>query len=436
VLLKSLLSPGQHQAEVAFINIIAAVVSMTKISYEDIKFSKEQGGVKLVFLRAFESHIDKEDLERIGRFDVKDGALEFPGTDEKAVNKRFGQILANSFTKMQSMLTGHRIVYVHRNSGIPLIGSLYFGIVDRGTNIIEVKPITGCNIDCVFCSVDEGKSSKKLVDFVVETDYLADGLRRVIEYKQEDKQEGKRGKELKIDVFINTHGEPLLYANIVELVRKIREIKQVNIISIITNGTLLTEKLTDELIEAGLNQMNMSINASNEDAAKKLAGTNAYNLGKVMAIAKYVAKKIKLVIAPVWVRGVNDEEITKLISFSKEIGADIGIQNYMAHRLGRKVAKQVEWEEFYRQLEVWEKYSGVSLKTTGHTLYATKPLEKPFKKGDVVKASLVCPGRMNKEMLAVAKGRVISVIDCNKANMSIKVRIVRDKDNVFVGEEA
>jgi uncharacterized Fe-S cluster-containing radical SAM superfamily enzyme len=113
----------------------------------------------------------------------------------------------------------------------------------------------------------------------------------------------------------------------------------------------------------------------------------------------------------------------------------MGIQNYMVHRLGRKIAKQVEWEEFYRQLEIWEKYSGAKLKTTGHTLYATRQLEKPFKKGDVVKAEIACPGRMGKEMLAVAKGRVISVIGCQEGKGSVKVRIVRDKDNIFVGEE-
>jgi uncharacterized Fe-S cluster-containing radical SAM superfamily enzyme len=319
-----------------------------------------------------------------------------------------------------------------------LIGTLYFGIVDRGTNIIEVKPITGCNIDCIFCSVDEGNSSRKVVDFVVETGYLADELRRVIEYKQGRGERGRQGEEqeqVKIDVFINTHGEPLLYANIVELVRKIRAIKQVNVISIITNGTLLTEKLADSLIGAGLNQMNISLNAFTSEKAKALAGTQGYDVGHVLKMARYAAKRIKLVLAPVWIKGMNDNEISKIISFAKEIGAEMGIQNYMVHRLGRKIAKQVEWEEFYRQLEIWEKYSGAKLKTTGHTLYATRQLEKPFKKGDVVKAEIACPGRMGKEMLAVAKGRVISVIGCQEGKGSVKVRIVRDKDNIFVGEE-
>jgi uncharacterized Fe-S cluster-containing radical SAM superfamily enzyme len=404
---------------------------MSRLEFEDIKFEKSDKSDKcarLIFLRIFESSIDQESLERIGRFRIKDGAIDFPDTPEKQLQNKFQPLLANAFNNLRSTLTGHKAIYVHRNSGIPLIGTLYFGIVDRGTNILEVKPITGCNIDCIFCSVDEGKSSRKVVDFVVETDYLIDEVARVIRYKQAD-------KEVKIDVFINTHGEPLLYASMARLVRGLREIKQVGTISIITNGTLLTKKLADELIEAGLDQLNMSLNAITPEEAKKLAGTDIYNIEQVTEIARYVAKKIRLVIAPVWLKGVNDAEITKIISFAKEIHAEVGVQNYMMHKLGRKAAKQVDWEEFYSQLDVWEKYSGAELRFKSHTAYKTRTLEPPFRKGDVVKAELMCPGRMKNEMLAVAKQRVISVIGGNKTKGTIKARIVKDKDNVFLAEE-
>ena len=60
-------------------------------------------------------------------------------------------------------------MYIHQNSGIPLIGTNYFGLVDRDTNIIEFKPITSCNIDCIYCSVAQ---EKRVMDYVVEKDYL------------------------------------------------------------------------------------------------------------------------------------------------------------------------------------------------------------------------------------------------------------------------
>ena len=73
---------------------------------------------------------------------------------------------------LKNKLNGNNTLYIHKNSGIPLIGSLSFGIIDRGSNMLEIKPLTSCNADCIFCSVDEGPSSKKIRDIVVEKDYL------------------------------------------------------------------------------------------------------------------------------------------------------------------------------------------------------------------------------------------------------------------------
>jgi hypothetical protein len=409
---------------------------MAKIAFQDIRFEElpdRTDKVRLAFLRIFEAFIEKAALDRIGNYVLADGAIDFPELSEKeAMNKIMPQI-DNALKGLHNKVTKCKTIYVHKNSGIPLIGTLYFGIVDRGTNIIEIKPITGCNLDCTFCSVDQGQTSSKLFDFVVEDDYLVQETKKVIEYKQQDTD--GRASESKIDVFINTHGEPLLYSNMVQLVAGLRAIKQIGTISIITNGTLLTKKLADELIEAGLNQLNLSLNSIDSTSAKKLAGTNNYEVGNVLDIARYLSKKIRLIIAPVWIKGTNDAEIPKIIAFAKQIKAQVGIQNYMAHKLGRKVAKEVEWDDFYRQLDAWEKESGADLRFKGHSSYPTRPLAKPFSKGDVVKAEIVCSGRMKKEMIAAAQGRAISVINCFKIKGNARVRILRDKDNVFVGEE-
>lgn len=405
---------------------------MARLEFKDIRFEEQEGRLRLVFLRVFETYIDIAELGRIGKFFVSRHSLDFPDVAEQRLNNKFMPLLDKAFHGLRSVLTGHKAVYVHRNSGIPLFGTLYFGIVDRGTNIIEVKPITGCNIDCRFCSVDEGKSSRKIADFVVEDEYLADEVRKLVEYKQGGKTVSSEG--VKLDVFINTHGEPLLYANIVELVGLLRGIEHIRTISVITNGTLLNKKLADELIFAGMDQLNLSLNAIDGAKAKELAGTEGYDVAHVLEIARYVADKLRLVVAPVWVKGVNDEEIPKLVSFANEIGADIGVQNYLVHRKGRKIAKQVKWEEFYAQLEEWEKATGTDLKAKEHTLGKTRPLEKPFRKGDVVNAELVSHGRMKNEMLAVAGERTISLVHCEKERGKVKVHILRDKDNVFVGE--
>jgi uncharacterized Fe-S cluster-containing radical SAM superfamily enzyme len=406
---------------------------MTAIEFENMEFEESGDFVRVTLLRLFETNIPKKELEQIGEFVVFKNKIEFPNTPEKKANNKMTFLMQTAFSNnnLKNKLTGRRAVYVHRNSGIPLFGTLYFGIVDRGTNIIEVKPITGCNLDCVFCSVNEGGKCKKFVDFVVEPGYLIAEVEKVINFKKEDSFNDK-----KFDIFINTHGEPLLYAGLLELISDLREIKDIGTISIITNATLLTKKFADELVAAGLNQINISLNAAETEKAKELAGTTAYNLTQIMDVAEHLAKKIRVVIAPVWIKGLNDEEIPKIIKFAKKIGAETGIQNYIIHKKGKKPlkkTKQVEWKEFYKQLEEWEKETGTVLRLTEHSMFKTKLLEKPFKKGDVVKARLVCPGRMKNEMLAVSCDRVISVLGCEKESGEVRMKLIKDKDGVFVG---
>jgi uncharacterized Fe-S cluster-containing radical SAM superfamily enzyme len=67
-------------------------------------------------------------------------------------------------------------------------------------------------------------------------------------------------------------------------------------------------------------------------------------------------------------------------------------------------------------------------------MHPVKELPKPFKKGQIVQAEIRLPGRIGNEKLAVAKGRVISIPNCQKEQGKVKVRIRRTKHNIFVGE--
>jgi len=32
------------------------------------------------------------------------------------------------------------LIYISRESDIPLVGCLYFGVVDRGSNLLQIRP--------------------------------------------------------------------------------------------------------------------------------------------------------------------------------------------------------------------------------------------------------------------------------------------------------
>ena len=403
---------------------------MAELVFKDLTFEKNDDKVKVNFLRIFYFYLEETSLEKIGHFDVSNNSINFRNISEQSARRKFEFLLYNAFKNLRNKLNNKKTIYIHQSSGIPLIGTNYFGLIDRGTNIIEVKPITSCNISCVFCSVDEGPHSRRKADFVVEKDYLVNEFRKIVEFKNSDN----------IDAHINAQGEPTLYADMVELVRDVMAVQGVKTSSIDTNGTLLSKKLVDELAEAGLTRINLSLNAMEQEKAQKLAGY-PYNLNKVLDIARYIPTKMDLIIAPVWVPGFNDDELPKLAKFAEEVGAgkncpSIGIQNMLNYRFGRNPVDSVSMETFYGKMSELEKKYKVKLifDKSAFNVEDMEELPKPFKKGQIIEAEIALPGRIGNEMLAVANNRLISVPDCDKGvGDTVQLRIKRTKHNIFLG---
>jgi len=390
-------------------------------SFEDLRFEKDKGKIKVVFLKIFYFYLEKEDLEEISEYEITKNSIEFKGIKEKKANQLFNQLLEKGFNNLKNSINGNKTVYIHKNSGIPLIGNVAFGIVDRGSSLIEVKPITSCNLSCVYCSVDE---AKRPVDFVVEANYLLEELNKIIKFKDIDN----------IEAHIGTQGEPLLYSQLVELIEGIKSIKQVKIISMDTNGTMLSRKSVDDLVNAGLTRFNLSINAMDDKLSRKIA-EGPYDIEKIKNICEYIVKKADLIITPVLLPGLNDKEMPKIIKFSKEIKAKIGIQNFLNYKLGRNPVKQLDWERFYDKLKGYEEEFNIKLifDQEDFKIVKAKELPKPFRKGEVVKADIIMPGRLYNEKIAVSGERTISVFN-SKQEGKVKLKIVRTKHNIFVGE--
>jgi uncharacterized Fe-S cluster-containing radical SAM superfamily enzyme len=399
-----------------------AMAEQSTLSFETLAFEQQEGKVNVSFMKLFYFLVDDSELEAIGKFEVKGNTITFDVPEAKA-SKKFNFLLEKGFKKLVNKISRKPAVYVHKNSGIPLIGNISFGLVDRDCSIIEVKPITSCNLKCIFCSVDE---SKRQTDYIVDREYLVEEFKKLVEHK------GIEG----IEAHIAAQGEPLLYSEIVELVQDLRKIKQVGTISIDTNGTLLDKKKVDDLVEAGLSRFNFSINAFTEEKACEMAGA-PYNLKHILEMADYISKskKVNMIITPIWVPGFNDEDIEKLVGFVKEKGLEIGIQNFLNYRFGKNPVKQRSWEEFYEKLKGLEKKYGVKLilnMKEEFKIRETEPLPKPFRKGEKVKAAIICSGRLEGECIAVAEGRTISVPNCS-ASGKVMLKITRSKHNIYYG---
>jgi uncharacterized Fe-S cluster-containing radical SAM superfamily enzyme len=318
---------------------------------------------------------------------------------------------------------------------IPLFGCIAFGIIDRGTNVLQVRPISECPISCIFCSTDAGPRSKRRIsEYMVDLPQLLFAFDWAASYKETDD----------IEAHIDTVGEPLMYPQIVELVSALSKNPHVKTVSMQSNGTLLNEKLIDELGAAGLSRINISIESLDPEHAHRIAGTDSYNLEKILHNAEYIAKNtdIDILIAPVWIPGVNDDEIPKLIEFALKIGAGkkwppLGIQKFLPHKYGRKYdEKTMGWEEFYNRLRKWEELYGTKLilAPSDFGSHPCKPLPRAFKRYEKVKVKVVGPGWMKGEKLAVARNRVLTIVDAERipAGKEVLVRMERVVDGIYI----
>ncbi len=321
---------------------------------------------------------------------------------------------------------------------IPLFGCIAFGIIDRGTNVLQVRPYTECLLSCIFCSTDAGPNSKRRIsEYFVDKQQLLEAFEFAASYKETNE----------IEAHIDTVGEPLLYPQIVELVSGLSENRHVKTVSMQSNGTLLNPELIDELEAAGLSRINMSIDSLDPERARMIAGTNSYNLEKVLSNAEYIAQstKIDLLIAPVWVPGINDEEIPKIIEFALDTGAGkrfpaLGIQKFLPHKYGRKPdVKVMKWEEFFSKLREWEEIykTKLVLDMKDFGSFKCKPIPRVFRRHEKVKVKVVGQGWMKGEKLAVARDRVITIVDAERipTGTEVFVRMERVVDGIYIARK-
>ncbi|MEM4157568.1 MAG: radical SAM protein [Candidatus Methanomethylicaceae archaeon] len=319
---------------------------------------------------------------------------------------------------------------------LPLVGTVYFGIIDRGTNVLQIRPTTYCPLSCIFCSTDAGPNSKRRrTEYLVELDHIMDWTSYLVKIKGEG-----------VEAHIDTVGDPLTYPKIVDLVHQMRELEEVATVSMQTHGHLLNEKVIDDLEQAGLSRINLSIDALDPQLAKRLAGTENYNVNRVIEMAKYITENtsIDLLIAPVWVHPLNDLEMEKIIGLAKELGAGrncppLGIQKCERHKFGRRVKeiKFMTWYEFYRRLKELELRTSTKLilKASDFGIRPATSLKAPYRKWEKISVNVVGPGWFKGESLAVTRDKrwVVTIVGAElPEGAEVNVRLLRVKDNILV----
>jgi uncharacterized Fe-S cluster-containing radical SAM superfamily enzyme len=221
----------------------------------------------------------------------------------------------------------------------------------------------------------------------VPLDYLVEEFEKIVAFK------GRRC----IEAHIDTVGDPITYPRIVELVSSLSQINGVETVSMQTHVVSNT--------------------------------------------------KTDLLVAPVWIPGINDMQIPKIIRLTINIGRikllfPLGIQKYEIHKHGRKVKgiKPASWRKFYDQLNIWEREFKVRLVLSPKDFGIHKRVMLPisYKKFETVKVETVGSGWLKREKLAVTNKRDRSITLINAEEIPIgarlKARIVANKHNILIAE--
>jgi MoaA/NifB/PqqE/SkfB family radical SAM enzyme len=117
----------------------------------------------------------------------------------------------------------------------------------RWPEIVQIESTNLCNAKCVFCPRDEMRRRQGVMDF--------DLYRKVV-----DESAALGVTHMRV----HNYGEPFLDKELVEKVRYAKS-KGIAEVGMISNGSLITEDIARGLIDAGLDAINISVDAAGKE---------------------------------------------------------------------------------------------------------------------------------------------------------------------------
>lgn len=194
-------------------------------------------------------------------------------------------------------------------------------IYKRKIDYIRISITDRCNLRCVYCMPAEGIKLVKHEEILSYEEIIR--LCRLF-------------SKIGISKVKITGGEPLVRKDVDKLIKSIKEIDGINNVTLTTNGILLENQI-DDLVKAGLDAVNISIDTLKDDTYREL--TRIGDVSKVVSsIRKCLEyKNLKVKINAVPIKGKNEDEIIDLIKLCKNNDISIRFIEMMPIGLGRNM---------------------------------------------------------------------------------------------------
>lgn len=193
---------------------------------------------------------------------------------------------------------------------------------NRKIDYLRISVIDKCNLRCVYCMPEEG------IESIPHEEILRyDEILRICNIVS----------ELGIRKIKITGGEPLVRRDIVDLIRNIKNLDNIEQVTLTTNGILLYDML-DDLYDAGIDAINISLDTLKEDTFKKI--TRRDGLEKVLkSIDKAYDLGIKVKINCLAIRDFNIDEIADIASFARDKNIDVRFIELMPIGYGKQFSE-------------------------------------------------------------------------------------------------
>ena len=200
---------------------------------------------------------------------------------------------------------------------------------NREINYMRISVTQACNFRCIYC---QPNPSSQIASSLLTRDELVCICRQAV--------------RLGITRFKITGGEPLLRPDVAQIVRDIKAIPGVGQVTLTTNGFLLKEKL-EELAEAGLDGINISLDTLQETRFREV--TRVDGLHQVLEAIEESRKRFPTKLNVVLLKGINEEEWLDFIRFGKEHGVIVRFLEWMPLG-GSKTGQTVDNRELIKLL--------------------------------------------------------------------------------------
>jgi len=175
----------------------------------------------------------------------------------------------------------------------------------RNINKLRISLTEVCNMACTYCVTS--LSDHRRIPDELSTDQMLRLVRMLKEHAG-------------IEKVRLTGGEPLLYPNLIPVISGIREMGIGNI-GMTTNGQLLAKKVK-ALVEAGLQNVNLSLDSLEPEKFKRLGRVG--KLHKTLeGIEECMKIGLRVKVNMVVVKGENEDEIVKMLEYGVRRGVEI-----------------------------------------------------------------------------------------------------------------